>query len=335
MTLHVLRYFPTLTETFVHDTIAARAQAGESVAIAAFDAREPSGRPAPAAVYSQPHRWGWLRWSASIALEWARGAAPVRVLWLAVLLRRLRPARVHVHFAGEAAEWTMQAAARVGLPFSVTVHAVDLFKPRPGTAALLRAASEVVTISNFNRSLLASRYGVDAAVQRCTVAPAPATSRVPGLLLFVGRNVPKKGLDLLFEAARRLPAGSFALEVVSDVPDPAIPGVTVLGLLPHADVLARIGRASLVVLPCRQAPDGDMDGIPVVLLEALAASVPVVTTAVSGIPELVDDAVGWLVAPDDVEGVHRALVEALLDPEEARRRGLCGPERLFARGFTA
>lgn len=341
VTLHVLRYFPTLTETFVHDAIVAQALAGHSVAIAAFDARESSGRPAPAVVHSQPHRWGWLRWWLPIARERVRGAAPLRVLWLAALLRRLRPTRVHVHFAGEAAEWTMQATSRVGLPFSVTVHAVDLFKPRPGTPALLRAASEVFTISNFNRSWIAARYGVDAVVDRCLVASASETVRIPGQLLFVGRNVPKKGLDALLDAVRHLPAGSFALDVISDIPDPGIPGVTVRGLLPHAEVLARIGRASAVVLPCRRAPDGDMDGIPVVLLEALAASVPVVTTAVSGIPEVVDDAVGWLITDDEstefdwAAVLAQALAEVLGNPEEAQRRGLRGPARLRERGFIA
>jgi glycosyltransferase involved in cell wall biosynthesis len=78
-----------------------------------------------------------------------------------------------------------------------------------------------------------------------------------------------------------------------------------------------------------------MDGIPVVLLEALAASVPVLTADVSGIPEVVDEDVGWLLPPDDVGALTRALVEALSNPEEARRRGLRGPERLRARGFSS
>ncbi len=325
MTLYVLRYFPTLTETFVHDEIAAHVG---PVAIAAFDAREPSGRPPPSPVYPQPHRWAWLAWLPALAIECLRGPANPRVLWLAALLRRLRPARVHVHFAGEAAEWAMAACARVNVPFAVTVHAVDLFKPRPRLETVLRAAKEVVTISSYNQRLLRDRYRVEARVQRCVVAPAAMTTREPGRALFVGRNVPKKGLDTLLNAA--MVVKGLQLVIVSDIADPKRPGVEVLGLLPHAEVLAQIGRASMFVLPCRTAPDGDMDGIPVVILEAMAAGVPVITTAISGIPEVVDDTVGWLVPPDDVEALRAAIWEAITNPEEARRRGEAG--RLRATG---
>jgi glycosyltransferase involved in cell wall biosynthesis len=76
-----------------------------------------------------------------------------------------------------------------------------------------------------------------------------------------------------------------------------------------------------------------MDGLPVVILEALAAAVPVVTTPVAGIPEVVDDAVGWLVPVDDAPALEAAVREALGDPEGRRRRGERGPGRLRERGF--
>lgn len=340
MTLYVLRYFPTLTETFVHDEIVALAQAGEAVSIAAFDAREPSRRPAPARVHAQPHRWRWYGWLGALLVEltlrggiraFAMGipARPaLRVLWLSALLRELGPDRVHVHFGGEAALWTMLACARVGVPFTVTVHAVDLFKPHPRLADVLAAAARVVTISDYNRRLLLERHATVATVQRCRVAQAAESTREPGRLLFVGRNVPKKGLDTLLAAVAGLPEGrSFTLDVVSDAADPGIKGVRVHGLLSHAEVLALIARAAVLVLPCRQAADGDMDGIPVVLLEALAAGVAVITTPISGIPEVIDEAVGWLVPPDDVEALRGAIQAALDDPGEVARRGGEGRQR--------
>lgn len=323
MILYVLRYWPTLSETFAHAEI--RGLPG--VELASFGARE--GDPALPGVrrHEAPHRWGWLRVLPALVGEWLRrpGWVPARVLWLTTRVRRA--SRVHVHFAGEAAAWTRQACLRAGVPYSVTVHAVDLWRPRADLDEILGDALRVVTVSEANRAEL-RRRGVAAELVRCGVeAAAPASVR--GYVLTVARDVPKKGLDLVIAAARRLPAHHFVL--VSDLPDPRIPNLEVRGLGPHAEVLALMGGARAFLLPCRIAPDGDRDGVPVVLLEALAASVPVVTTAVSGIPEIVDEAVGWLVPPDDVD----ALVAALEAPTaEAEARGRRGPARLVERGCT-
>lgn len=331
MILYVLRYFPTATETFVHDEIRALRAAGLPVELAAFDAREDVGGEPPAPLSSQPHRWGWLPWLPALAVEWLRRPArSPRVLWLAALLRRRAIARVHVHFAGEAAAWAREACARVGVPYSVTVHAADLFKPAPTLPAVLADAAAVVTISAYNQAKLAA-MGVATTLVRCGVElPDGRPSLAEPVVIAVGRAVPKKGLDLYVEVARRL-AGRARFVLYSNLAD--APGVEVRGLRPHGEVLAAVRSASLFVLPCRVAPDGDQDGIPVSLLEALAAGVPVVTTPVSGIPEVVDDAVGWLVPPDDVDALERAVADALDHPEERLRRGTAGPARLRERGF--
>ncbi|MDP2307849.1 MAG: glycosyltransferase, partial [Pseudomonadota bacterium] len=152
------------------------------------------------------------------------------------------------------------------------------------------------------------------------------------VVLAVGRWVPKKGLDTLAAAAILL--GERArVRMISDAP--ALPGVDVRGLRPRAEVAAELATATIFALPCRRAPDGDQDGIPVALLEAMAAGLPVVTTAVSGIPEIVDKAVGWIVPPDNPVALAAALREALDDPAEAARRGAAGRARLGERGFLA
>lgn len=348
--LYVLRYFPTLTETFVHDEIRAVGRA-LPVAIAAFDPRgDPHVEPPPAPVHARPHRWGWIPWLPALTLEFLRaGPAAPRVLWLAALARRYRG--LHVHFAGEAAAWAREAARRAGVPYGVTVHAVDLFKPRPDLGDVLRDADLVVTISEHNRRLLAERHGVDAVVIRCGV-PLPAagdtgasaesaaesaavpdsgTPAAPPVVLAVGRWVPKKGLDTLAAAAAHL--DGVVVRLVSDAPPLA--GVEVLGLRPRADVAREIARTAVFALPCRVAPDGDQDGIPVVLLEAVAAGVPVVTTAVSGIPELLDEAAAWIVPPDDPAALAAAIRAAIADPAEARRRAAVARARLVDRGFRA
>jgi len=334
--LYVLRYWPTLTETFVHDEIAAVA-ARAPVAIAAFDPRgDPHTAAPPALVHARPHRWGWLRALPSLLREWLRAPAivPPRVLWLTTLVRRAR--RVHVHFAGEAAVWARLACRRAAVPYGVTVHAVDLWKPHPALADVLRDAALVVTVSEHNRRVLRERYDVDAVVIRCGVDrarfAAPRAPATPPVVLSVGRWVPKKGLDTLAAAAALLDRPAI-VRLYSDAP--ALPGVDVRGLRPRAEIADALATAAVFVLPCRRAPDGDQDGIPVVILEAMAAGVPVVTTAVSGIPEIVDEGVGWVVPPDDPAALAAAIRAALDDPAEAARRGAAGRLRLGERGFVA
>ena len=76
-----------------------------------------------------------------------------------------------------------------------------------------------------------------------------------------------------------------------------------------------------------------MDGLPVALVEAMAAGLPVVTTAVSGIPELVDDEVGWLVPPDDLGALEAGVRMVLADPEGRARRGAAARARVAERGY--
>lgn len=336
MILYVLRYFPTLTETFVHDEIRRLAAAGVDVELAAMDPRgDPHAAAPPAPLHVRPHRWSWLRALPALAVEWLRRPARVsrRVLWLTTIVRRAR--QVHVHFAGEAAVWAHDACARAGVPYTLTVHAVDLFKPHPRLGEILRDAAAIVTISEHNRRWLRETWGVEATIVRYGVDPgqlARGPAADPPVVLAVGRNVPKKGLDTLAEAARRLDRRA-VVRFVSDAPPE--PGVDVVGLLPREGVRAQLAAASVFALPCRRAPDGDMDGIPVAMIEAMAAGLPVVTTPVSGIPELVDEDVGWLVPPDDVDALVTALRAALDDPEEALRRGRAARERVTARGYTA
>lgn len=338
--MYLLRYYPTLTETFVQDEVEGVMQAGVGVRIAAMGPRQDGAlaRDLPdAPVLTIPRRPLAGRLSRSTpGMRWLatqqRPKDAARLPWLAA--RTAGIDLLHVHFAGEAAEWACALRRDGGPPYTVTVHAADLFKPRPALDTVLSEAAVVFTVAEHHAALLRAR-GHTPVLARC----GPVLDRwrlpeaPPGPLqaLFIGRDVPKKGLDVLLDAWA--PARGDQLTLVTDRRVRGIPTIGSPGLLPRARVRAHMARANLVVLPCRRADDGDQDGVPVALMEALAAGRPVITTPISGIPELIDDDVGWLVPTDDAGGLARAL-EAARDPVERSRRGAAGPARLRARGFT-
>ncbi|MEO6462068.1 MAG: glycosyltransferase family 4 protein, partial [Candidatus Eisenbacteria bacterium] len=253
---------------------------------------------------------------------------------------------LHAHFASAPSRVAMFTAHFAGLPFSFTAHAKDIFHADTNDDLLrakMRAARFVVTVSDFNRAHLVGLLGGDdgAAVRRLYNGVdldrfAPGTSplpRQPATVLAIGRLVEKKGFaDLLaaWPAVRaRVPAAR--LVVVGDGPEREdlaerardlgiADAVTWAGPLPQDAVLAHLAAATVFALPCRIARDGNRDGLPTVLLEALASGLPCVTTTVTGNPEIVRDGVeGRLVPPGDPDALAAALVDLLLDPEARAR----------------
>lgn len=360
--LYLLRYYPTLTETFVNNEIAGVQARGVGVAVASLGTREDGGLQDElpgVPVYPVPRSpLRGLFGPDSAGERWlGRHQRPRDAARLPDLQEIARDHdHVHVHFAGEAAEFAHALHLDHGLPYSVTVHAADLFKPRPALDEVLAGASAVVAISHHAAAILRDRLtragagAVPVHVVHCGPDPkswAPLPLPEPALnALFVGRPVAKKGLDALLEAWAGLERPEASLELVTDLPPGTRlpPGVTSLGLLPPREVRAAMTRANAFVLPCRRAPDGDLDGVPLALMEAMAMGRPVLTTPISGIPELVCDdpeaphtgdcAVGWLATPDDPRAL-RALLQQMADcPRERALRGAAGPSRLWERAFT-
>jgi glycosyltransferase involved in cell wall biosynthesis len=250
------------------------------------------------------------------------------------------------------------ASELTGLPFSFTAHAKDIYTSEADQLARkIAKARFVVTCTRYNAdhlSRIARRaaastpihtiyHGIDVDFFSFGATPRPQT---PCRILSVGRLVAKKGYDDLIDALTILDRAGLDFEFIH-IGSGDMEGeirrlirlrnlehrVRLLGTLTHDEVLAHYRQAHCVALACRVAEDGDRDGIPNVLIEAMAVGVPVVSTRVSAIPELVEDGVtGTLVEPRRPEAMARALARVLTDRTdriETLRRARQKVEREF------
>ena len=275
------------------------------------------------------------------------------------VLKSGRIEHLHAHFCHTATTVAMLASRLSGIPFSFTAHAKDIYRRdmNPGDllSRKLRAAKFAVTCTKANSEYLGKLantelhtiyHGLDLTL----FAPAERTVATgPPLILAVGRFVEKKGFIYLVEACRRLKdegmnfrcqiIGGFAehAERIQELIDRLDLKDTVS--LHHAVTQEELKKiyetASLFVLPCVITDDGDRDGIPNVMVEALAMGLPVVSTSVSGIPELIRDRkTGLLVPPKDPQALAKAIRELIENPALGSQLAQNGRE-LVLREFDA
>ena len=249
---------------------------------------------------------------------------------------------LHAHFSHGATTVTWLASLITGLPFSFTAHAKDIYCESLNPAGLLSrkmdAAEFVVTCTDANRKHLQGLsstpvhciyHGLNADFSRLlseqVSAPAPnGHLRV----LAVGRLVSKKGFDTLIEACAILKSagvsfetlivgesGEHELELRNRIARHRLEAhIHLAGPSTQAQLLHEYQKATVFCLPCRVLKNGDRDGIPNVLMEAMSCGLPVVTTDVSGIPELIRNGVnGLLVPPDDPTAMAGALQRLFRD----------------------
>lgn len=269
----------------------------------------------------------------------------MRFAYWAYYLRSQGVNHLHAHFGTEGATVARIFAMLTRLPFSMTLHAYDIFRnPPPDLGDKLREAAFVTTVSQFNKAHLLKTYaGVSSdkihviypGVDLQQFSPNGNPSHDERLcILSVGRLVEKKGFIYLVQACHLLQAQGldFECRIVGDGPlfaelESVIAGyglqeyVHLVGALPHEEVQSLLDWGSVFVLPCVVAEDGDRDGMPLVLAEAMAMQIPVISTELVGIPELVRPGAGFLVPPRDAEVLADALRQ-MNEIGEAKRRAM-------------
>lgn len=268
------------------------------------------------------------------------------VLQALVLARWLHEGRfdhVHAHFASLPATVTRLAARLAGVPWSFTAHAKDIFHRDVQDGDLERKcldADAVVTVSDFNLQYFRQRFGdLARGVVRVYngldlgLVPCDLQGERPVDVLAVGRLVEKKGFDVLIDACAMLRdrgrtltchiIGEGELEgVLRDrIAAQALDGVVRLtGPRPQVEVLRALRSCKVFVAPCVIGEDGNRDGLPTTILEAMASGAPCIATPVTGIPEVVRDGdTGMIVASGDASALAQAVARLLDAPHERRR----------------
>jgi glycosyltransferase involved in cell wall biosynthesis len=266
-------------------------------------------------------------------------------------LRRFGPCHVHAHFANLPAAGAAFLGRLVPASCSFTSHAFDIYgRDRTSLDKLTGAVDFTATISERNRAYHLRGQPAERHDRICVVhcgVDTEAFAPVPpgrGPLLAVGRLVPKKGFHLLVQSMAGLRDAGIDMQctIIGEGEQRAElealvvqlrlgDRVRLAGPRPPAAVRKALAEASALVLPCIEAPGGDVDGIPVSLMEAMAMERVVVTTAVSGIRELVTDGVdGILVPSGDVGALVAALARLARAEVDAQAMGRRARQKVIA-----
>ena len=311
--------------------------------------------------------------------EWGNRPDKARIYeaaWIGQKLRKAGVRHLHTHFAGLAARSAWWIRQFYGLSYSFTGHANDLFCPDETTGLDLRRlvedAAAVIAVSDYTADWLRQHHpsavrrihrvynGLDLEpiIQATQRSSGPGGSGVstakadPPLIYSVGRLIEKKGFaDLIRACALLRDAGTrFQCRITGEGPlgealqaqieDAQLsPLVTLTGPLSQKDIIAQLALASVFALPCVTESDGGRDVLPTVLMEAMAAALPCVSTRLAGVPEMVIHGQTGLLAPEqDPIATAAALGTLLHDPALAFHYGQAGlalARRKFDQSATA
>jgi glycosyltransferase involved in cell wall biosynthesis len=279
-----------------------------------------------------------------------------QALSLACAVRRGRIRHLHAPFASEATTVARLAARLAGITYSFTARAKDIFHEsvRPDDLRRkLRDAAGVVTISDFHLDYLRETYGrlADHVIRVYNGLdheefPYSEPRHRPPVILAVGRLVEKKGFADLIDACallagrgRRFICRIVGAGALKDALQDRIESlglsarIELVGPRPQAEVIREMQDAAVLAMPCIVGEDGDRDGLPNVIQEALALGTPVISTDVTGIPEVVRDGQTGLQVPQKDPAVLADAIESLLADPDLRVRLARGGRDLIEAEF--
>lgn len=302
--------------------------------------------------WSHPFLFVWVCIAALVRFH--HHATPRHLLYAAYISNQLEQegiTHIHAHYANTPTTVAFLAHQFTGIPYSFTAHAKDIYLSRKASLIYkMSHAHFVVTCTGYNQQYLSSLLEKRAEVNihriyhglNFTVFPSQASSMSPlsgrPLILTVARLVEKKGLTYLLQACRLLKdqGYDFTCRIVGEgeqrpmleqcIRDLALADcVELRGAETHERVIAMYQQATLFVLPCVIGNNGDRDGIPNVLVESLYMGVPVISTPISGIPELItDEANGLLIPPRSSSALAATMARLIDDPLLRRRLAVAG-----------
>ena len=373
---YVLARYPVLSETFIAREILELQNRGVRISIYAFGAdtlstpHEILSRISAPIIYLPSHHRrrtitaAFLYWmvrrprSLLAALRGAGSTEALRAtlgaLYLAYEARKDPPNHLHVHFISSPSAAAWAVARLLGISFSVTAHAHDIFlTPQTEIKRRIEQAAWIRTISRFNRRKLRSiapkesakieviRAGIDP--ERFPFEPNEINIDEPLHLVSVGRLVEIKGMDTLINGVSRLTDIDWRLSIAGDGPLKTSltscalkKGISTriawLGPQSEYAISELLSNADIFILASKRDRAGNMDGIPVVLMEALSRGVPVISTSISGIPELLGGGAGIVLSPDSPESIANAIRSLRDDSSIATRMKQRGRARI-ERGY--
>lgn len=266
-------------------------------------------------------------------------------VYAAELIRQAKCDHIHAHFVDRASSVAFVAGRLLNVPYSVTAHANDIYVKPELLELKFSRARFVATCTAYNKIHLEKEFHLNGklhclyhGLELEEYQPEGKTSAQIPLITAVGQLKEKKGFTFLLEACHILKEKgyTFHCQIIGEGPlrsalerqirDLTLgTHVTLHGALPHERVIDEMKSSTMFALPCVTGSDGDRDGIPNAILEAMAMQLPVISTSHSGIPEVITHGSnGLLVPPADAESLAKAMARLLDDPQLGREMGQRG-----------